>query len=111
MQHTVKDRSSEIRIMEDLAPFSEWLVGREDHWLPSQIPPVDDVVEHVCGVLPEGQVADFVDDEDGRGDVALEGLLHPSLLGGNGELLDQFGGGDEEGIEAVEDGLVRNGDR
>ena len=97
--------------MEDLAPLRERLVGRKEHGLSSQIPPVDDMVEHIRSVLPEGQVANFVDDENRGSHISFNGLLHPTFFGSNGELLDQLGGGDEERVEAVEDGLVCDGDR
>ena len=56
MQHPVKDRGSQVGVVQDLAPLRERLIGREKHGLSSQIPPVDDVVEDVRSVLPEGQV-------------------------------------------------------
>ena len=54
------------------APGVERLVGGEDHRALALVAVVDDVEEHVGGVGAVGEVADFVDDEDVRVDVACE---------------------------------------
>jgi hypothetical protein len=67
----------------------------------------DDMEEEVGGVVADAEVADFVDDEDGGLDVGLAG---GSEAGGAGEVDGEGGGSGEEGVEAMLDGLVGDGD-
>jgi hypothetical protein len=51
---------------------------------------VDDLEEDVGGVVPEGEVADLVDDQDVGVEVVVERLGQPSGAGGVGEFLDEL---------------------
>ena len=50
------------------------LVGGEDHRAPFDMPFVDDVEQHVRGVVAVGEVADLVDDQHVRPHVARHGF-------------------------------------
>ena len=109
LEDAIEDGGGEIGIVKNVAPRGERLVGGEDHGLALEVAGVDDVVEHVGGVLSEGEVADLVDHEDGGLDEVVKSLLEASGLAGAGEVVDQLGGVDEECVEAVLDGAI--GDR
>jgi hypothetical protein len=96
--------------VQDVAPLGERLVGRKDDGLVAQVASVDDVVEDVGCAVSEGKISDFIDDKNGRRDEALDGVLHASVLCGAAEFLDELCGGDKEGVEAVEDRFVSDGD-
>ena len=64
---------------------------------------VDDVEEHVGGVRAVGEIADFVDDQHIGMRVRGERLGEPAGAEAVGQIIDQFRGGDEAGIEAVLD--------
>ena len=71
---------------------------------------VDHVEEHVRRVGAVGQIADFVDDEGRRVRVGRERFGETSFPKRRREIVDEFGGGREEGIESVLDGAVGDGD-
>ena len=71
---------------------------------------VDHVEEHVRRVGAVGQIADFVDDEGRRVRVGRERCGETSFSKCRREIVDEFGGGREEGIESVLDGAVGEGD-
>jgi hypothetical protein len=110
LEDAVDDGDGEVLVVQDLAPGVEGLVGGEDHRAPLEVALVDDVVEDVGRLVAVGQVANFVDHEDVRVGVARDCLAEAALAAGDGELLDERGGGDEEGVEAVLDGPVGDGD-
>src|SRR5687767_3608374 len=95
----VEDRLSEVLVVEDTAPRVERLVGGEDHGPLAAVPVVDDVEEHVGRVGAVGEVADLVHDEQGGMRVRKECLGEAAAAAGSGEVVDQLGGGGEEGIE------------
>lgn len=110
LQDAVDDGGSEVLVVEDLAPNVEGLVGGEDHRATLEVPLVDDVVEDVGRLVAVGEVADLVDHEHVRVGVVGDRLAQAALAAGDGKLLDERGGGDEEGVEAVLDGPVGDGD-
>lgn len=64
--------------------------------------------EDVGDVGAVAEVADL-DDEVGA-DVASDGIAEPALAAGGGEVVDEIGAGGEEGVEAVMQGAVGDGD-
>ena len=72
---------------------------------------VDHVVEHVGGVSPVGEIAHLVDDQDVG--VRVGGQRLGQLCGAEGrrEIVDEGRRGGEEGVEAVLDRAVGDGDR
>ena len=71
---------------------------------------IDDVKQHVGGIGPVGEVPDLVDNEDRGVGVRGQGVGEPTATEGRREIIDQFGGGDKPGVEAVLDRAIRNGD-
>jgi hypothetical protein len=110
-EDAVEDGGGEVFVVEDGAPGVEGLVGGEDHRAFSAVALVDDVEEHVGGVGAVGEVADFIDDEHVRMDVAGECLAETSLAECGGEVVDERGCGGEEGFEAVLQRAIGDGDR
>lgn len=74
------------------------------------VPLIDDVEEHVRGVGAVGEVADFIDDEDGRMRVGREGVGELAGAKRGREVVDERRGGRKEGIEAVLNRAVGDGD-
>ncbi|HET6414095.1 MAG TPA: hypothetical protein VFG53_18700, partial [Anaeromyxobacter sp.] len=56
LEDAVDDGGREVLVVEDAAPGIERLVGGEDHRATLQVALVDDVEEHVGGVVAVGQV-------------------------------------------------------
>ena len=107
----VDNRARQVVIMQDLAPLGHRrLVGRHEDGLALEMPVVDDVEEDVGGIGAVAQIANFVDDEDVWRDVLGQRCAEAPGLAGGGQVVDEFGGGDEAGSEAVLDGAVGDGD-
>ena len=64
---------------------------------------VDDVEEHVRGVVAVREVADLIDDEHVQVSVLGDGFAETAMPASHRELLDERRGGDEERVEAVLD--------
>jgi hypothetical protein len=111
LQDAVDDRGGEVVVVEYSAPVVRVLVRREDHRALRLMSVVDDVVEHVGGVLAVREVADLVANEHVRRDVAHERVGELTIARSDREILDELGGGDEERVEAVLDRAVADGDR
>ena len=79
VQDAVNDRVGEVIVVQHRTPTSRVLVGGEDHRASLDVTLVDDVEEDVRGVVPVGQVADLVDDEDVRTHVHRERLAQSTL--------------------------------
>jgi hypothetical protein len=111
-QHPVDDRGSEVIVVQDGAPGVGVLVRREDHRALRLMAMIDDVIEHVRRIGAVGQVADLVDDEDIRRDVATERVGEATVARCDRKIFDQLGGADEERVEAVLDRPIadRDGD-
>jgi hypothetical protein len=58
------------------------------------------VVQDVRRILPVREIADLIDDQHVRRDVAHEGVGELVVMRSDREILDEFGGGDEERVEA-----------
>ena len=67
--------------------------------------------EHVGGIGALREIADFVDDEDRRMRVVPQGLRELAGAKRRREIVDQGGGCCEEGVEAVLNRAVRDGNR
>lgn len=111
LEDPVEDRGGKVVVVEYGAPCFEGLVRREDHGAVLQVAVVDDVVQHIGGVVGVGQVAEFIHDEYSGVRVGRQSRLEPLLIRGSGEIVDQRGGGHEVRIEAVLDCLVCDGNR
>lgn len=72
---------------------------------------VDDVEEHMSGVVAVGQIADLVDPQDCRVEVWGERLAEPTVSACCREIVDQVSRRDEAGRVSVLDGAVGDGDR
>lgn len=96
--------------MEDAAPRLQRFVGGKDHGAMAPVPFVDDVEEHVGGVGAVGEVSDFVDDQDSRMRVGWQRVRELAGAKRRGEVVDEGCGGREEGIKAVLNRPIRNGD-
>lgn len=60
---------------------------------------LSDVEEDVCGVVAVGEVADLVDHQDVRLEVARERVTQLALATGTRKVVDELGAVDEEAIE------------
>ena len=111
LQDAIEDGGRQILVVQHLSPFTQGLVGSEDHGPLTQVPVVHDMKKDVGGVLPIGQVADLVDDQHVRVRVGGQRLLELSLGAGVGETLDQFCSRGAERLEAVLDSPIADGHR
>jgi len=109
-EDAVEDGLGEVGVVEDSGPGGEGFVGGDDNRAALEVSLVDDLEEDVGGVEWVGEVAEFVDDEDGGVDVGIEGFGEFALRAGNGESGDEVIGVGEEGVGAVLDGAVGDGD-
>ena len=96
--------------MQDAAPGTERFVRREDHRTLLEVALVDDVEEHVRRVGAVREIADLVDHEHVRMRVDCKRLTQASVAARTRQFVDQRGCGDEERIEAVLDGAIRDRD-
>ena len=96
--------------MQHAAPLLEGLVGREDHRATLEVALVDDVEEHVRGVVAVCEVAHLVDDEHVGLHVLHERLAQTALSAGAREVVDELGSCHEARVEAELDGSVGDGD-
>jgi hypothetical protein len=75
-----------------------------------QVAVVHDLEEDVRGVRAVGEIAHLVDDEDVGMGVSGDGLPQLAGASGAGQIVDQVGGRGEQGVEAVPDRPVGDGD-
>jgi hypothetical protein len=94
-----EDGCRHIFVVQDLSPLIQWLVGCVRPF--PQVPIIHDTEEHVGSVRPVGQISHLIDDEDVRVQVGCQRFLEISTLVGVREVLDEFGRGGEESLEAV----------
>jgi hypothetical protein len=80
LQHSVDDCLGQVVIVKDVTPSLGVLVGGEDHCAASYVSVVDDVIEDASRVVAVGEVADLVDDEHMRLDVAAERITELAVL-------------------------------
>ena len=109
-EHAVEDGLSEIRIMEDPAPGTERLVGREQRGAVMQVALIDDVEEEVGGIGPIAEIPDLIDDEDVGMRVRRQGMAEAALARRDGELVDEGRRRGEARLESVLDGAIGDGD-
>ena len=81
MQDAVDDRVGEVVVMKHGAPALGMLVGREDHRALLDVALVDDVEEHVRGVVAVREVAHLVNEEDVRLDATRGRGLRCGIAG------------------------------
>jgi hypothetical protein len=87
VQKTVEERGADDGIAEDLAPFGEAAVRREDHRA-FLVTGIDQLEEQVGAATGDGQVADFVDDQQLGAGIEADLLAEPALALGLGQRLD-----------------------
>jgi len=111
LEDPIDDRVREVLVVEHAAPGREGFVRREDHGPLLPAPIIDDVEEHVRSVSPVREVADFVDHDHGRVDVASQGVGELAAPKRAREIINQFGSRDKQRITAVLDRTIgdRNG--
>ena len=97
--------------MQHAAPRGDGFVRGEYHRAAAFVAIVHDVEEHVRGIGAVGEIADLVDDEEARVGVARERLGEAALAEGGREIIDEFRGGHEVGVEAVLDRAIGDCDR
>ena len=83
-------------VAEDFSPAAEWFVAGDDQGR-SFVAVGHELEEQVRGFGLEGDVADFVDDQEWVAAEAEQFLLESSGVVGVGEAGDPFGGGGEQG--------------
>ena len=110
LEDAIDDGGGEVVVVEHGAPVAGVLVGGEDHRAGRVVALGHDVVENVRGVGTVGEVADLVDHEHVGRDVTAERIGEVAVARGDREVLDELGGGDEQGVEAVLDRAVADGD-
>lgn len=106
MREAVEERRDAGGVGEDGIPFLEGLMGGQDDGV-AFIAVVDDLEEQVGGVSVVGEVADFVEDE--QGGASLEAELAAASGGGiEVEFGDQVRDGAEQDGVAGQDGGMGN---
>ena len=104
---------AEVRVavvVEDLRPMFVGAVGG-DHHGGAFVALADDLEQQVGAVLVDGQVAEFVDDEEGGLEIAGEFALEAAGGLGGGEGVDDVDGSGEEHGVSVQAGGVAERDR
>ncbi len=110
LEDPVDDGLGQVIVVQDAAPRAQRLVGRKDHRPAATMPLVDHVKEHVGGIGPVGEVPDLVDDEHRRVGVRRQGGRQFARAEGGREVVDERGRRGEEGIEAVLNRAIGDGD-
>ena len=72
LEDAVEECFGEVWIMEDMTPCGKRLVGREEQGFAGEVAFVDDLEEHVGGVILEAEISDLVDHEDVGVEVVAE---------------------------------------
>jgi hypothetical protein len=109
LEDPVDDGVREVLVVEHAAPDRQGFVRREDHGPLLPVPIIDDVEEHIGGVGPIREGADFVDHDHGRVDVASQGVGELAAPKRAREIINQFGSRDKQRVKAVLDRTI--GDR
>ena len=109
MGEAVEQRGGHLGIAEDARPFAEGEIGRDDD-RGALVEPADQVEQQLAAGLGEGQIAEFVeDDEVEAGEIVGE----PSLAAGATfglEPVDEIDGVEEAAARAGADAASRDGD-
>lgn len=104
----VDNRGGEFVAGEDSAPFAEFEVGGEDD-AAAFVGTGDDLVEQARAVDVEGNVAEFIEDNQVGAAQVLEDLVEAAGAFGLAQLQDEFGGLAEAHGPAFLDGLDAQG--
>ena len=94
MGESIEQRGGHLRIAEDARPFAEREVGRDDD-RGALVETADEVEQQLPAGLREGEIAEFVEDDDVE---ASEIVGDASLASGSTfglELIDEIDGGEE----------------
>jgi hypothetical protein len=110
LEYPVDDGVSQILVVKNPSPGIQGFVGSKDHRFFLLMAFVDDMEEDVGCIGAIGEVADLVDDEHCGACVGMESLTEAAMDAGGGEVVDEGGGSAEEGVEAVLNGAVGDGD-
>ena len=102
VDETVDGRERHGWIREDLAPFAEGLVGRDQDRAPF-VARADEFEEDARLGLVLGNVGEVVEDQEVEAVEPVDGGFEGELAAGNLELLDEVGGSGEEDLPAVLD--------
>ena len=95
-------------VIEDLRPLFEHAIGGDDDGA-ALIALADDLEQQVCAGLVDRQIAQFVQDEERRLEIAVErGLKACGVLGG-GQGVDHIHGGGEQDRVALLAGRITQG--
>src|SRR5215212_7434149 len=90
VQEAVEQRSRDDGIAKDLAPFGKAAIGGEDQGS-LLVAGVDQLEEEVAATGHDRQVADLVDDQQGKAAVEADLLAQAALPLGPGERADKIG--------------------
>ena len=90
VRQSVEQCGGDDRIAEDLGPFGKSTVGCQDHGA-FFVTGVDQLKERICAACGDGQIADLVDDEQGRPCIEADFLNQSAFPFGLAQRLDQFG--------------------
>jgi len=110
MKNAIDDGVGAVVVVQDLAPVLGVFVGREDHRALLDVALVDNVEEDVGRVVTVGEVADLVDEEQVRLDVAHERFAQATVATRGREIVDEVCCGGDERVEAVLQGVIGDGD-
>ncbi len=89
LEDAIEDGLSQVGIMQDDTPGCKWLVGGKDDGLAVEVALVDDLEEHVCGVVGEAEIANLVDHEHVRVRIGVECAGQAAGACGVGEFFDE----------------------
>ena len=95
VDHAVDHRCGDGLVAEDAAPAAEGQVGGQDQ-RGVFVAAADELEEQVGGLGFEGDVADFVDDQQRIAAQAAQLVLEPAGVVGVGQPGDPLGGGGEQ---------------
>ena len=109
MSETVEQGRGHFRIAEDARPFAESEIGGDED-RGALIETADEMEEQLASGLGEGQIAEFVeDDEVEPGEMIGDATL--SAGAGLGlELVDEIDGGEEPSARSAANAIARDGD-
>jgi hypothetical protein len=111
LEDAIDDRLPEILVVQHAAPRLQCLVRCKDHGPVAAMPFIHDVKEHVRRVGAVGEVAHFVDHQDGGMRVRLQRVCELTRTKGGLEVIDERRRGCEEGVEAILDRAIGDRDR
>src|SRR6516164_7187431 len=102
MNQAVDDCDRHCLVWEDLAPFAERLIGRDEERSPL-VPGADEFKEHAGFGLVFGDVGDVIEDQQIEFVELGNGGFESELAAGNLQSLDEIGGAGEQDTPAIFD--------